>query len=103
METIKGHVIKQAPSVAALITLRKFSLFMAIWKVALALAARCIAVLKPSKLASLPCLELGSICEEVDLPSRVLNIVSGLGKEAGAPLTVHHDVDKELTSLATHI
>ena len=40
------------------------------------------------------CLELGEICREVGLPPGVLNIVTGLGPEAGAPLAAHPDVDK---------
>ncbi|XP_044968081.1 betaine aldehyde dehydrogenase 2-like, partial [Hordeum vulgare subsp. vulgare] len=40
------------------------------------------------------CLELGDVCKEVGLPSGVLNIVTGLGNEAGAPLSSHPDVDK---------
>ncbi|KAI3901661.1 hypothetical protein MKW92_053498, partial [Papaver armeniacum] len=40
------------------------------------------------------CLELGDICREVGLPPGVLNIVTGLGPEAGAPLAAHPHVDK---------
>jgi betaine-aldehyde dehydrogenase len=39
-------------------------------------------------------LELASICKEIGLPPGVLNIVTGLGPEAGAPLPAHPDVDK---------
>ncbi|MCI13429.1 betaine aldehyde dehydrogenase 1 chloroplastic-like [Trifolium medium] len=67
---------------------------MATWKVAPALAAGCAAILKPSELASVTCLELGEICREVGLPPGVLNILSGLGHEAGASLASHPDVDK---------
>lgn len=56
------------------------------WKVAPALAAGCTVVLKPSEMASLTCLELAAIAEEVQLPPGVLNVVTGLGVEAGAPL-----------------
>ncbi|XP_020969032.1 betaine aldehyde dehydrogenase 2-like [Arachis ipaensis] len=42
---------------------------MATWKVAPALAAGCAAILKPSELASVTCLELADICKEVGLPS----------------------------------
>lgn len=45
------------------------------------------------------CLELGEICKEVDLPPGVLNILTGLGHEAGAPLASHPDVDKVQLSL----
>ncbi|PWZ52025.1 Betaine aldehyde dehydrogenase 2 [Zea mays] len=62
--------------------------------VAPALAAGCTAVLKPSELASVTCLELADICKEVGLPSGVLNIVTGLSPDAGAPLSAHPDVDK---------
>jgi betaine-aldehyde dehydrogenase len=67
---------------------------MATWKVAPSLAAGCTAVLKPSELASLTCLELGVICEEIGLPSGVLNIITGLGPDAGAPIASHPHVDK---------
>jgi len=39
-------------------------------------------------------LELGEVCREVGLPPGVLNILTGLGPEAGAPLAAHPDVDK---------
>lgn len=38
---------------------------MAAWKVAPALAAGCTAVLKPSELSSVTCLELADVSEEV--------------------------------------
>lgn len=56
------------------------------WKVAPALAAGCTVVLKPSEMASLTCLEMAAIADEVQLPPGVLNVVTGLGVEAGAPL-----------------
>lgn len=44
-------------------------------------------------------MELGEICKEVGLPPGVLNILTGLGPEAGAPLASHPDVDKVQLSL----
>jgi len=41
-------------------------------------------------------LELAEICREVNLPPGVLNVVTGLGNDAGAPLASHPDVDKVL-------
>ncbi|QHO12174.1 putative LRR receptor-like serine/threonine-protein kinase [Arachis hypogaea] len=41
-----------------------YPLLMATWKVAPALAAGCAAILKPSELASVTCLELVDICKE---------------------------------------
>ncbi|XP_043704371.1 betaine aldehyde dehydrogenase 1, chloroplastic [Telopea speciosissima] len=94
METFKGHVLKEPLGVIALITPWNYPLLMATWKVAPALAAGCTAILKPSELASVTCLELADICKEVGLPAGVLNIVTGLGAEAGAPLAAHPHVDK---------
>jgi len=94
METFKSHVLKEPLGVVGLITPWNYPLLMAAWKVAPALAAGCTAILKPSEIASLTCLELASICKEIGLPPGVLNIVTGLGPEAGAPLPSHPDVDK---------
>ena len=56
------------------------------WKVAPALAAGNTAVLKPSEVCSVTCLELAAIAHEVGLPAGVLNVVCGYGADAGAPL-----------------
>lgn len=71
-----------------------YPLLMAAWKVAPALAAGCTAVLKPSELTPLSALELGSIATAVGLPPGVLNIVTGLGRDAGAPIASHPDLRK---------
>lgn len=34
------------------------------------------------------------MCKEVGLPPGVLNILTGLGPEAGGPIASHPDVDK---------
>lgn len=39
-------------------------------------------------------MELAEVCREVGLPPGILNIVTGLGPEAGAPLVSHPHVDK---------
>ncbi|KAF0899264.1 hypothetical protein E2562_015920 [Oryza meyeriana var. granulata] len=94
MENFKCYLRKEPIGVVGLITPWNYPLLMATWKVAPALAAGCTAVLKPSELASVTCLELADVCKEVGLPSGVLNIVTGLGPEAGAPLSSHPGVDK---------
>ncbi|KAI3499377.1 hypothetical protein L1887_35176 [Cichorium endivia] len=94
MDTFKCHVIREPIGVVGLITPWNYPLLMATWKIAPALAAGCAAVLKPSELASVTCLELGEVCREVGLPPGILNILTGLGPEAGAPLASHPDVDK---------
>ncbi|MCO5592683.1 hypothetical protein L7F22_046686 [Adiantum nelumboides] len=94
MDTFKSSVIKEPIGVVGLITPWNYPLLMATWKVAPALAAGCTAILKPSELASVTSLELASICKDVGLPAGVLNVITGLGQEAGAPLAGHPTLDK---------
>eukprot|EP00262_Sarcandra_glabra_P022472 TRINITY_DN996_c1_g2_i1.p1 TRINITY_DN996_c1_g2~~TRINITY_DN996_c1_g2_i1.p1 ORF type:complete len:505 (-),score=105.60 TRINITY_DN996_c1_g2_i1:228-1742(-) len=94
MQTFKSHILKEPIGVVGLITPWNYPLLMATWKVAPALAAGCTAILKPSELASITCLELAEVCKEVGLPPGVLNVVTGFGPEAGAPLASHPHVDK---------
>jgi acyl-CoA reductase-like NAD-dependent aldehyde dehydrogenase len=63
-------------------------------KCAPALAAGCAIVLKPSEFASVSSLELAALTKEAGLPDGVLNVVTGLGQEVGAPLVEHRDVAK---------
>ena len=51
-------------------------------------------MLKPSELAPLSCLLLGELCTEAGLPNGALNVVSGLGPDAGGPLSNHPGADK---------
>ncbi|MDO8863833.1 aldehyde dehydrogenase family protein [Haliea sp. E1-2-M8] len=71
-----------------------YPFLMAVWKVAPALAAGCTIVLKPSEITPLTALELGAMAREVALPPGVLNIVTGTGQGAGAPLAGHLGIDK---------
>ncbi|CAI9112536.1 OLC1v1012997C2 [Oldenlandia corymbosa var. corymbosa] len=94
MDTFKAYLLMEPIGVVGLITPWNYPLLMAAWKVAPALAAGCTAILKPSELCSVTCLELADICKEVGLPRGVLNILTGLGTEAGAALASHPHVDK---------
>ncbi|MGJ7548960.1 aldehyde dehydrogenase family protein [Pseudomonas alloputida] len=85
---------KEPIGVAGAIIPWNFPMLMAAWKVAPALAAGCTMVLKPSELTPLTALELARIADEAGLPAGVLNVVTGLGTDAGAPLAEHPDVDK---------
>jgi aldehyde dehydrogenase (NAD+) len=65
-----------------------------IWKIGPALATGCTMVLKPSEEAPLTPLLIADLMMEAGVPAGVLNIVTGTGIEAGAPLAAHMDVDK---------
>ena len=58
-----------------------------------ALAMGNAAVLKPSEDACLSALAFCDIAREAGLPAGALNVVTGLGEEAGAALTAHAGID----------
>lgn len=71
-----------------------FPLLMFAWKVGPALACGNTIVLKTAEQTPLTALLVAKLLHEAGLPPGVLNIVSGYGPTAGAPLASHMDVDK---------
>ncbi|MBI2166269.1 MAG: aldehyde dehydrogenase family protein [Chloroflexi bacterium] len=61
--------------------------------IAPALAAGNTVVVKPAEEASLTCLEMARIAQEGGLPSGALNVITGYGTEAGAPLASHSGIN----------
>jgi len=78
--------------VCALISPWNVPFMTSTWKVAPALAFGNTAVLKMSELSPLSASRLGELALEAGIPAGVLNIVHGLGAEAGEPLCRHPDV-----------
>ncbi len=102
---ITGHVnpvpdnalslsLKEPVGVAGQIIPWNYPLLMAAWKLAPALAAGCTCVLKPAEQTPLTVLEMARWFEDVGLPPGVVNIITGFGETAGAPLVSHPDVNK---------
>ena len=102
---IAGHVnpvpdnahslsLKEPVGVAGQIIPWNYPLLMAAWKLAPALAAGCTCVLKPAEQTPLTALELARHFESCGLPAGVVNILTGFGETAGAPLVQHPDVNK---------
>jgi len=87
-------VVREPLGVAGAIIPWNYPLLMAAWKVAPALAAGCTMVLKPSEVTPLTALALADIADKAGLPAGVLNVVNGLGKDAGQALVEHPGVDK---------
>lgn len=71
-----------------------FPLLMCGYKLGPALAAGNTIVLKPAEQTPLSALRLMQVINEVGIPPGVVNLVTGFGPTAGAPLAAHHDVDK---------
>jgi len=70
-----------------------FPLLMLAWKVAPALACGNTVVLKPAETTPLTALRFAEICQQADLPSGVVNILTGAG-ETGAAVVGHDGIDK---------
>src|SRR6202042_2057680 len=70
-----------------------FPLLMMAWKIAPAIAAGNTAVLKPAEFTPMTALWFAELLEEIGLPARVVNIITGDGK-TGAALVGHAGVDK---------
>ncbi len=71
-----------------------FPMIMAAWKVAPALAFGNTVVLKPAEQTPLTAIRLAQLCLEAGVPEGVVNVVTGLGPQAGQALAQHENVDK---------
>jgi aldehyde dehydrogenase (NAD+) len=85
--------VRQPVGVAGLVISFNTPLPNVAWKVFPAILCGNGAVLKPSEHAPLSAHLFARTCHEVGLPAGVLNVVHGLGAEAGAALVEHPDVD----------
>ena len=86
--------MKEPIGVAAQVIPWNYPLLMAAWKLAPAICAGCSMVIKPAEQTPLTLLELARFFDEVGLPKGVVNVVTGFGETAGAPLVAHPAVDK---------
>src|SRR5918992_986474 len=68
-----------------------YPLMMAIWKIAPALAAGNVVVLKPSEITPLSTLRVAELATEI-LPAGVLNVITGEGDAVGRGIVTHPDV-----------
>jgi acyl-CoA reductase-like NAD-dependent aldehyde dehydrogenase len=80
--------------VAAIITPWNAPLMLTTWKLGPALAAGNTAVIKPPEWAPLTCSLLAELAQQAGIPAGVVNVVQGIGEEAGAALVAHDDVDR---------
>ncbi|HEY4879475.1 MAG TPA: aldehyde dehydrogenase family protein, partial [Candidatus Acidoferrales bacterium] len=89
-----NFTMREPIGVAAQIIPWNYPLLMAAWKLAPAIAAGCTCILKPAEQTPLTALEFAGYLADAGLPPGVVNIITGFGETAGAPLVKHPDVSK---------
>ena len=70
-----------------------FPLLMLAWKVAPAMAAGNVIVLKPAEQTPLNALRFAQLCVEAGVPAGAINVLPGYGPTAGAAICRHPQVD----------
>ncbi len=88
-----SYTLRESVGVVGAITPWNYPFLMAAWKIASSIILGNTVVFKPSKEASLSCLELAKILEKAELPAGVVNIVTGEGSLLGEHLAAHKAVD----------
>lgn len=92
-EGVQSKVVYEPVGVCGMITPWNYPLLQLAWKMAPALAAGNTMVIKPSEITPVTTAKLVELSTEAGTPAGVVNLVTGSGPEAGAPLSEHPDVD----------
>src|SRR5579863_1413377 len=90
----QSFTVREAIGVCGQIVPWNYPLLMAVWKLAPALAAGNVCVIKPAELTPLSALRLAMIFEELDFPAGVVNVVLGPGATVGHAIAASPLVDK---------
>ncbi len=98
-----SYTVREPIGVVAQIIPWNFPLLMAAWKLAPALACGCTVVLKLAEQTPLTGLRLAQLFDEAGFPAGVVNILTGYGEGAGAPLAAHDLVDKVAFTGSTEV
>jgi acyl-CoA reductase-like NAD-dependent aldehyde dehydrogenase len=95
--------LRQPLGVVGAIVPWNFPFLLASWKIAPALAAGNVVVLKPASLTPLTALRFAELTQEAGLPEGVFNVVPGPGGKAGMALVRHPGVDKVAFTGSTEV
>jgi acyl-CoA reductase-like NAD-dependent aldehyde dehydrogenase len=91
-DEVVNHVRYEPAGVCAIVTPWNAPLMLTTWKLGPALASGNTAVVKPPEWAPLTGSLLADLAHDAGVPDGVLNVVQGIGEEAGAALVAHRDV-----------
>ncbi len=93
MDDAMNHVVLKPVGIAGLITPWNLPLYLLSWKIAPAIVMGNTVVAKPSELTPLTANLLSEVIHEIGLPAGVVNIVHGLGSEAGQAIVENSKVN----------
>lgn len=91
-DTAINYTLRQPIGVVGCISPWNLPLYLFTWKIAPAIAAGNCVVAKPSEVTPMTAHLLSSICIEAGLPPGVLNIVHGMGGNAGQAIVEHPEI-----------
>ena len=89
-----AYILRQPVGVCGQIIPWNYPLAMAAWKLGPALACGNTVVIKAAEQTPLSILYFAQLVKEAGFPPGVVNILNGIGKEAGAAIASHLDIDK---------
>ncbi|WEW59217.1 mitochondrial aldehyde dehydrogenase [Emydomyces testavorans] len=89
-----AYTLRQPIGVVGQIIPWNYPLAMAAWKLGPALACGNTVILKPAEQTPLSILYFANLIKEAGFPPGVVNILNGVGKEVGAAIASHMDIDK---------
>jgi aldehyde dehydrogenase (NAD+) len=89
-----AYTLRQPIGVCGQIIPWNYPLAMAAWKLGPALACGNTVVIKAAEQTPLSILYLASLIKEAGFPPGVINVLNGYGKDAGAAIASHLDIDK---------
>jgi len=98
-----AYTLREPVGVVGQIIPWNFPLLMAAWKLGPALATGNCVILKPAEQTPLSALLLAQLIAEAGVPDGVVNVVTGFGEDAGAPLAAHELVDKVAFTGSTEV
>jgi aminomuconate-semialdehyde/2-hydroxymuconate-6-semialdehyde dehydrogenase len=90
---VLNYTLRQPLGVVGCISPWNLPLYLLTWKIAPALAAGNTVVAKPSEVTPMTAYMFSRLCEAAGVPAGVINIVHGLGPEAGQALVEHDGID----------
>lgn len=91
---VMSAVLREPIGVVGCISPWNYPLLMALWKIAPSLAAGNSTILKPAEQSPLSSYRAAELFVEAGGPAGALQVINGMGEEAGQPLARHMDVSK---------